>query len=155
MTTALANLYETIPLENGTDLLAGKNAKFTQLTPRRVLQTRRHRDGSQSQPGKRIQRTIRVLREAGLERPELLHPDLRCPVLGKKPQTRHLRVESLLSGVCSCGCPSIVVQNCEASNTEMSIAIFYHAATATSNTAAKNRNFEDQDAEEARNLPQK
>jgi len=155
MTTALANFDETIPLENGTDLLAGKNAKFTQLTPRRVLQTRRHRDGSQSQPGKRIQRTIRVLREAGLERPELLHPDLRCPVLGKKPQTRHLRVESLLSGVCSCGCPSIVVQNCEASNTEMSIAIFYHAATATSNTAAKNRNFEDQDAEEAWNLPQK
>jgi hypothetical protein len=36
----------------------------------------------------------------------------------------------------------------------MTIVIFYHAATATSNTAAKNRNFEDQDAEEARNLPQ-
>lgn len=155
MTTALAKFDETIPLENGTNLLAGKNAKFTQLTPRRVLQTRRHSDGSQSQSGKRIQRTIRVLREAGLERPELLHPDLRCPVLGKKPQTRHLRVESLLSGVCSCGCPSIVVQNCEASNTEMSIAIIYHAASATSDTVAKNRNFEDQDAEEAWNLPQK
>jgi hypothetical protein len=113
VTTALANVDETMALKNGTDFPAREDAKFSQLTPRRVSQTRHHQDGSQSQLGTHTQKIIQVLREADLERSECWHPDLRCPILGKKQQTRHLRVELLLSDACSCVCLLNVVENCE------------------------------------------